>query len=321
MRQVQLPTEFVGLQSKVNYVQQWTRDEYSSSCPQCGGVPHKNGEFPDRFRLFLNASGKNKIMGWCRHCGYVWFPDNDKPVSKEEFERWRREQVIREEERKAEAERAIALLKSERVWEYYHANVVKYEFAQATLASWGIAQEHADAWKLGFIPDYTVHSKQNGEYHSPAITIPLWQPDWELRNVKVRVLNPKSSADRYRKLYKTGDDGAFWTNPMLKTDVCLMVEGEKKAMVGYAHVPEGVQVVGLPSKTPSKTTLAQFASFKKIYLCLDPDARQDGSINKAVQELGKFRTYVINLPGKVDDMIVHNSLDIIDAMRYAKRII
>ena len=304
----------------MNYVQQWTRDEYSSSCPQCGGVPHKSGEFPDRFRLFLNASGKNKVMGWCRHCGYVWFPDNDRPIAKEDFERWRREQVEREELRKQEAEKAIKLLKSERVWEQYHANVAKYTLAQDTIASWGIVDAHADAWKIGFIPDYVVYSKQNGEYHSPAITIPLWQPDWEIRNIKVRVLNPRSSADRYRKLYKTGDDGAFWASPSLQSDTCLLVEGEKKAMVCYAHVPENVQVVGLPTKTPSKDTMTQFASFKKIYLCLDPDARLDNSQQKAVAELGKFRTYVINLPGKVDDMIVHNSLDIMDAMRYSKRI-
>lgn len=318
MRKTVLPPEFSGLLSKVDYVQQWTRDEYSSSCPQCGGVPHQDGSFPDRFRLFLNASGKNKIMGWCRHCGYVWFPGNDKPINKDEFDKWRREQIAREEERKTEAERAIALLKSERIWEQYHANVAKYALAQETITEWGIPERFANAWRLGFIPDYTVYSRQNGEYHSPAITIPVWQPDWEILNVKVRVLNPKSPHDRYRKLYKTGQDGAFWTYPGLKATTGLIVEGEKKAMVSSIYVPEDMQVVGLPTKTPNKEILSAFDSFKKLYLCLDPDATEDGSLERLVVALGKFRTNIIILPDKIDDMINKHQLNINDAIKYSK---
>lgn len=316
-RIVALPPEFNGLSSKVDYIQQWTRDEYSSSCPQCGGIPHRDGSYPDRFRLFLNANGKNKIMGWCRHCGYVWFPDNDRPVSKDEFERWRREQIEREEQRKAEAERAITLLKSERIWEQYHENLAKFALARDTVSEWGIPENFADVWQLGFIPDYTVYSRQNGEYHSPAITIPVWQPDWEIMNVKVRVLNPKSPHDRYRKLYKTGQDGAFWTYPMLKTDTCLVVEGEKKAMVCSIRTPQDMQTVGLPTKTPNTDMLSSLMGFKKLYVCLDPDAKEDGSLARLVKALGQFRVNVITLPDKVDDMINKHNLDIVDAIRYS----
>lgn len=319
MRQAILPTEFYPIQSKIDYVLKWTKDEWSSSCPQCGGTPHQDGSFPDRFRMWTNANGKNKVMGWCRRCGYVWLPDRENKLSPEEFERWRREQLVREEQRKREAERAISLLKSERIWEQYHANVDRYALGRETIDSWGIPKNFADAWKLGFIPDYVVHSKQNGEYHSPAVTIPVWQPDWEIRNVKVRVLNPKSPHDRYRKIYKTGLEGAFWTYPELKADTCLIVEGEKKAMVCAVYTPTDVQVVGVPTKTPDPRTLAEFASFKKLYVCLDPDAVKDGSLARMVKTLGKFRTNVIILPGKVDDMIVKHGLQINDAMKYAKR--
>lgn len=317
-KNVTLPMEFVSLSSKVDYIQQWTRDEWSSSCPQCGGVPHKDGTYPDRFRMWTNANGKNKVLGWCRHCNYLWFPDKERPISAEDFEKWRKEQIEREETRKREAERALELLRSQRIWEVYNANLDKYNFAVETIESWGIPRRFADAWKLGFIPDYTVHSK-DGEYHSPAITIPVWQPDWEIGNIKVRVLNPRNGSDRYRKLYKTGIDSAFWTYPSLKTDTCLIVEGEKKAMVCSVYTDPSIQVVGLPTKTPSKSLLAEFAGFKKLFVCLDPDARDDGSLSNVVRELGKFKTFVTNLPDKVDDMIVKHALNINDVLKYAKK--
>ena len=318
MRVTDLPTQFNSLQSKINYIQQWGREEWSASCPQCGGAPHSgDGSLPDRFRMWTNASGKNKVMGWCRKCGYLWFPDSDRPPCPEDLEKWRREQIVREEQRKRDAERAIELLNSERIWEQYHENVSRYTFARDTIRSWGIPDEFADAWKIGFVPDFTVHSKKYGEYYSPAVTIPVWQPGWQVKNVKVRVLNPKDMGDRYRKVYKTGEDGAFWTNPSLESDTCLVVEGEKKAMVCSVWRPENMQVIGLPTKSPSRELLAQFAKFKSIYLCLDPDAQSD--LGKLVKTLGKFRTKVLTLPGKIDDMIVNNSLNLREALKYAKR--
>lgn len=315
MMKTALPVEFQGLAGKVDYVQRWTKDEYSSSCPQCGGVPHRDGSYPDRFRLFLNASGKNKIIGWCRSCGYVWFPDRDNPVSKEDFEKWRQEQLAREQQRKREAERAIQLLQSEKIWEAYHGKLNPW--AIETIGSWGITKDFADYWQLGLIPDYVVHSA-SGEYHSPAISIPVWQPGWKVSNVKVRVLNPRSGGDRYRKLYKTGQDQPFVAWPDLKSDVCFIAEGEKKAMVVAEWADRGMQVMGVPTKTPSTEMLAKFDSFKKLILCLDPDARKDGSLVRMVSALGKFRTNVLTLPGKVDDMISQHGLDIMDALRYAR---
>src|SRR5678816_3484565 len=98
MREDSLPTEFAKLTGKVNYIQRVSSYEWSSSCPNCGGVPHKHGEPPDRFRMWTNANGKNKVLGWCRRCGHVWFPDS-KPIDKEEFERWRKEQLETERQR------------------------------------------------------------------------------------------------------------------------------------------------------------------------------------------------------------------------------
>jgi hypothetical protein len=267
--------------------------------------------------MWTNATGKNKVMGWCRHCGYVWFPESDKPMSKDDFDKWRREQIEREEQRKKDAERAIANLQSEKIWETYHQALRKSSYGISTVESWGISRPWAELWKIGFIEDYIVHSKE-GEYHRPAISIPVWKMDGSVANVKVRVLDPKSSNDRYRKIYKTGQDSPFWTEPK-RYDTCLVVEGEKKAMVCRTKTPKGIQVVGLPTKTPNKEMLNQFNGFKKLYVCLDPDATEDGSLERLVLSLGKFRTNILILPDKIDDMINEHCLDVNDAMKYSKK--
>src|SRR5688572_27245805 len=165
MIEMTLPNEFALLQGKVNYVQRVSKDEYSSSCPQCGGVPHKGGSLPDRFRLFLNAHGKNKVLGWCRRCSYVWFPDTSRPLSRDEMESWRQEQIRREEERKRSAELALANLRSEKIWLKYHEMLS--EWSISVLQERGIRKDWADYWRLGFYPDYKVYNKTDGEYFSP----------------------------------------------------------------------------------------------------------------------------------------------------------
>lgn len=322
MRESMVPPEFMALSGKISHVRKVSTYEWSSSCPNCGGSQHKNGDFPDRFRMFLNAHGKNKIMGWCRQCSYTWFPDKEHFPNPDEFERWRKEQLAREQERKREAEEAIRLLKSQKIWEYYHKQI--NDWGWQIIESWGITKEYAEYWQLGMIPDYTVWSGSES-YHSPAISIPVWNEGWDVKNVKVRVLNPKESHDRYRSLYKVGWDFPFVAYPDLKTDHCLVVEGEKKAMVCAEFTGQAVQVVGVPSKTPSEECLKILEKFGKITLCLDPDAYKTDKkgvspIARMAHLIGKDRVGIMSLPAKVDDLIVYHNLDILDAMRYTKKI-
>jgi hypothetical protein len=314
-----LPVEFAGLQGKVDFVRQVAHDEFSSSCPQCGGIPHKSGESPDRFRLFLNAHGKNKVMGWCRRCSYVWFPDSSRSLDPLEFDGWRKEQIEREEARRRSAEKAIAQLKSEKIWHKY--NEMLNEWAVDILKSWGIRKDWANYWRLGMFPDFKVFSRENGEYFSPAITIPVWQQDTPVpANIKLRVLNPRSAHDRYRSLYKIGVGKPFVAFNKLHSDTCVLVEGEKKAMVVAQYSDQKYQVVGLPSVTPTADLLANFDKYGTLYLCLDPDAKQEDSKGnsplKRMVELLNREVRVIDLPDKVDDMIIRG-LNFKSAMRDA----
>lgn len=320
MRDVALPVEFQGL--KVDYVQRVSATEYSSSCPQCGGAPHKGGEPPDRFRMWTQAKGKNKVFGWCRHCSYMFFPDKDKPLSQEEVERWRKEQIAIEEERRRAAEHAIKLLKSEKLWVQYHKGL--NDWAKEIIKSWGIRQDWADYWKLGLVADYTVYRKNQDPYHSPAISIPVWQKGFELRNIKLRILNPKTDGDRYRSMYKTGEGLPFVSLPKLESKECLLVEGEKKAMVCAQWSNQEYQVIGVPTKTPSENTLRMFDEFEKVTICLDPDAKikeKNGisPLRRMIDILGKDRVRILDLPDKVDDMIVRG-MKLSSAMQYTREV-
>lgn len=317
MRDFSLPKEFETL--KVSYVQRVSSDEYSSSCPQCGGEPHKGGELPDRFRMFLNASGKNKVMGWCRRCSYVWFPDTRRAISPEEMERWRKEQLEREEARKRSAEKAISALHSEKIWLKFNEALNAYSLD--VLRSWGIREDWARFWRLGLLCDHIVKSNE-GEYHSPAISIPMWQQDSPApANIKLRILNPKNSGDRYRSFYKTGIATDFTAFNKLKSDTVVLVEGEKKAMVVAQWSDQKYQVVGLPSVTPNGELLAKYDKYGKIIVCLDPDAKIEDKnghspLKRLVKAIGREVAWV-DLPDKVDDMILRG-MRFDNALKYAK---
>lgn len=316
-----LPSEFSELAGKVQYVRRVNAHEWSSSCPQCGGSQHPGGEPPDRFRMWTRNRNGN-VFGWCRRCSYFWSPNQSKKMSPEEFEKWRAEQLRIEQERKAAAEKAIALLQSEHLWDLYHQGLTEY--SKSIIQNWGISAKWASYWKLGFNPDLLIYNKTHGEYHNPAISIPLWQLDGRVANIKFRALNPVEPNDRYRMAYKTGLTFLFWSFREVNLKECLVVEGEKKAMVSALHLYENglkMQVIGLPSVTPSAELLQELDGFTKITLCLDPDSRikQNGLSPeaRAVDILGRERTKVLRLPHKVDDMIVQNKLQLKDALKYA----
>jgi hypothetical protein len=201
-----------------------------------------------------------------------------------------------------EIDRAEAVLKDLReshVWDKYYEQ--QTEWSHRWWEHAGIPPSFQDWWKLGFIPDYCC-----GEHHTPAMTIPIWDIGWECINIRMRLVNPPETGDKYRP-YKAGLPAPMFIadpdKPLKgKTLVC---EGEKKAAVSFITADDpDLQVVGLPGKSSSSRLLEKLKDCEPLYLCLDPDADPVGMAT----ELGADRTRIIRLPLKIDDIILDNGL-------------
>lgn len=320
-----LPPEFQELSGIVNYVVKRTNNEYSGSCPQCGGNVHKSGEPPDRFRMWV-VSNYGKPLAWCRHCSFTWTPNKGKKPSKEEIETWRNEQIRVEQERKEAAERALELLNNERIWEKFYLN--NNQYSKQLFSERGIAESWVNYLQLGLIADYTVKTRNNGDwehYHSPAISIPVWNVGGVVQNVKLRVTNPRTSADRYRNWYEQGQSYLYvplYDLPLSGTGV--LVEGEFKAIaMEQALDNPKLRVVGVQSKSPSQDVLEQLKNLDLIYVWLDPDAfekkKGESPVERMCRMLGKERVRVIQSTSKCDDIINYgiNPMDYINNARKA----
>jgi hypothetical protein len=330
-RQDQLPPEFSPIAHLVSYVVKRTHNEFSSSCPKCGGTIHKNGEFPDRFRLW-RVSKYGKPMAWCRNCGFVWTPDNDRKPTREEIELWRQEQIVVEQARKEAAERALELLNNEKVWEKFYAENNVY--SRNLLRERGLADSWIDYLKLGLVCDYTVRTRENGDwehYHSPAISHPVWGVGGIVQNVKLRVTNPRTSADRYRNWYETGQSYLYvplYDLPLVGKGV--VVEGEFKADIVEQTLDDpSYRVTGIQSKSPSEEVLEQLKDLDPVYIIPDPDCfnvgydakgkRLETAVERLVRLIGKERSMIVQVPEKVDDGIVNHNLDIKSYINNARK--
>lgn len=298
MRTDTLPPEFDLLAGKVNYVHRKTENEFSGSCPECGGVPHENGEFPDRF-LMWRVSNYGKPLGWCRGCGYTWTPDKERKPSREEIEQWRRVQIQKEEENKAKAERALELLNNEKIWEKFNQSNNAYSIG--ILEKRGFSKSWIQYLQFGLNQDYTVRSLVGEEwvdYHSPAITIPIWFFDSVVQNVKLRVTNPRSSRDRYRNWYETGDSYLYVPTHDMALENCgvILCEGEFKGALMSQKMDSMGEILNLrpvafQSKKPNPELFKNIIQCDPIYVWIDPD----GAIPTGKEKKSAVQYFVDNI--------------------------
>jgi hypothetical protein len=273
-------------------------------------------------------SNIGKPLGWCRKCDYKWTPDKGRSPSREEIEKWRAAQIEVEKEREEAAQRALELLRNEKVWEkFYQQN---NQYSRMLFAERGIRESWVDYLQLGLIPDFTVSCREGvewAEYHSPAISIPVWNVGGVVQNVKIRVTNPRCSADRYRNWYKSGR--SYLYVPMYDlplTGTGIVVEGEFKAVVLEQTLDNpNMRVVGVQSKAPSPEVLHELKDLDPIYVWLDPDAHfkeakgKESAVDYVSRILGKDRVRVVTCPVKVDDGIVRYGLDVKSYLKNARK--
>ena len=317
-----LPPEFSPIAHLVSFVHRKTSNEFCSSCPQCHGEIHKNGEHPDRFVMFI-VGRYGDPLGFCRKCGYRWTNRSRLPL-REDVEAWRIYQIGVEQSRIEAAKRSIEILQNDRVWEQFHANNNAY--STEMFRGWGIEKFWIDYLKLGLIPDYTVKSGDE-YYHSPGVTIPIWGAESKVQNVKIRVTNPRHDRDRYRNLYPMGQSFLFiprHEEPLKGT--AILVEGERKAIVLEQTLDNPkARVVGLQTKTPAPELFSQLKDFDRVFIWLDPDAHvkeekgKESAVEYVTRLVGKDRSLIVDCPYKVDDGINENGLDPKKYLRMASK--
>ena len=301
MRESVLPPVWAHLQGQLRYVQRVSATEYSAACPDCGGDVHQDGSWPDRFRLFADSHP----TAWCRRCGVLRFPDQGETrntASREDIERWRREQVEREEARKRSAERALQHLRDDAVWQRYHTALDAT--ARAYWRGRGIPDDWQDYWSLGWHRHYAMRDREGDLVETPAATIPLFDRDGQVLNVKLRLIRPPDDAGKYRYLVSGQPHPPFLTNHTLPlTGHVIAIEGELKAAVTYIAIGDhAAAVVGLPGASPARHIIDQLAEAERVTLVMDPGAEEQTA--KLAGLIGPRRTRVLILPHKIDDIIL-----------------
>lgn len=205
-----------------------------------------------------------------------------------------------------DAQAALGQLREARSWVRYYDALT--EDARGLWRARGIPNEWQDFWTLGYC-DYLAWVK------SPTLVIPVRGYDWEIYNVKHRLLSDDTPGGKYRQEKKGIPAAPFICLPEMSKGPLLIIEGEIKAMVTFLTMDtDKIQVAGLPAASPDKTIWGQFAGHDPVYICLDPDAYDRSKpdvlapIEKAVDAIGSSRARVIRLSMKIDDAILAGAI-------------
>lgn len=213
------------------------------------------------------------------------------------------------------AQEALADLRDARKWVQYHDQLD--EISRDLWRERGIRDDFwIDYWKLGYNPEYQMFQKDGEGWHvvhkSPALTIPVWGHDWQVNNIKHRLLIPGEYA-KYMQEKRGVKANTFVAEPTLKSGPAIVVEGEIKAMVTFQTYDDpNMQVFGVPSATPEDYALQELADYDPLYLIMDPDTYDDNNgqvpVVRLADKLGKDRVRHLRLTDKVDDMILEYNL-------------
>lgn len=285
---------------------------FESACPYCGGE--------NRFVMFKDG---DKVRGWCRQERQMYF--SDLQVSEAERERLIAEAMRKEEEDREKQQMLIANLQQREAWKRWHNNL-----NPQSLNAWkkeGITKESIERYELGFVKGRRFFA-DGKPITSNALTIPAWNYENVVLNVWFRLLDPPSSGGKYRQLTNF-PSSLFFASPNhnIQGNV-FAVEGAKKAMVVNQEFEKAgidMQVIALPSASPSKALLDMLSPAEKLYLCMDPDVfkrkqQQDGTwteplINRLMKEV-RGNIFVVRLPSKPDDFFVKHGGTIDTFMSY-----
>jgi len=182
---------------------------------------------------------------------------------------------------------------------FYHNNMGVW--ARDMWVERGLDEGLQSFFALGACDDFLV-----GDYHTPTLTIPIFSEESILLNIKHRLVSPKNPKDKYRP--ETYGLGAFL--PLLAIppmgydgELIVVVEGEIKAMVTWAHLPAfDFQVIGVAGRNSFKP-LSEKLFGKKVVVIPDPGAEKEATeFARSVQGMVFFP------PDKIDDYLISTNV-------------
>jgi hypothetical protein len=317
-------------------------NEFYGPCPKCGGddrmhVHRTKGWF---CRICKKAPGEGGH--WNDAIDYIMFRDEcdfataynklggSTTLSADEYrkmqvERQERDAERRQVEQATQAERRQTLNQS-KAWVSFYQSLDEY--SRHLWYGRGLSDTWIDYFQVGYAPSHTFYYKGEA-FTSSTLTIPTFRHNlsgqnltWSCVGLSHRLLLDDAPGGKYRPhLSGTG-------KPLFCADLympimgdVLIVEGEIKAMVTWAHVQTGdggkhnsplgnLQVIGMPGKAFKAEWVDELIGAERIWLCLDPDATSEAY--HAADMLGRERCRIIQLPGKIDDMFNEFSLTVKD---------
>lgn len=296
-----LPPEAKILTGRVRHVVRHSAVHYTSTCPWlcdpgAGGEIHPNGDVPDRLQIWLDPP---RI--WCRKCGqFRWiYQLTGVMPTQQEREEWAESLKKQEEERRVVYEQALlALRQSGRVERYveqcFERGVEKSYWEPA-----GISPEWVVNWSLGY------------DSRRESVTIPYFDAEGKVLDVKHRWLNPPKGFGKYFSEvgYNSNVFRVFPTAP--PTEYAIFIEGEKKAMVfATRYMNSDVSIFGLPGIRPSPAIRQFINSFANVLLILDPEVTRGigEEVKSLLKGLKPSRLKLLIPRAKIDDAIVRHNL-------------
>lgn len=276
--------------------------------------------------MFAAEAGTN-ARGWCRQCHYFsWADEGQEPLDPERIEKANRERVRLLQDENLRIRDKLRRIADSDFWRRWHSEMTAEQ--RKLWHRQGVIDFFIDYYNLGYCADHTTYY-DGQEWHSPTMTIPHYWLDWELVNIQHRLLRPPEAGDKYRQMAGV-PASLFLTEPEERlTGAVLVVEGAKKAIVTYTHLgtePLGfrLNVVAVPSKTPSGTMLDQLKDADPVYLMLDPDAYlpaakgRRAAVATIARKLSPERVRLIKLPAKPDDFFTMYGGETDDMAGYLK---
>lgn len=171
----------------------------------------------------------------------------------------------------------------------------------------GLDEGYQGLWTLGSCDDKCINYK--GEfYHTPSLTIPLVNAQYELQHIMHRLVNPPNPKDRYRG-EKEGLGGfpEFFAFPDMQynADLIWIIEGAIKAMVTATISPDaGWQFIGVTNQHGFDRLKPDTFKNKKVIVVPDP-----GTETQAYNFAKKSGARFLMTPEKIDDLILANNYD------------